>query len=563
MRHLAPLALALAGCHVGYDFVPQDDTLTLDLTSPQYGAFLGDEDILVEGRATPVGAIVRVEGEEVDAADHGAFRASLGVDGPYRIVEVEAEYGGQYLRERVPVFSGHDPADTWPEGITGRLLPSGLTAIGGQLGAVIDDTGWVGSITAVMPAYDGGIVAFEPIGASASPTVVVLSPTEGGIDAGIALNDLTLAYEVVVDLYGYTWSETISFAYGLIQITALATPRLDDEGIIWIDLSETGIALDEPDADFGLLEGWVVEWILELANDWITEPLGEWLLDMVLDEWGTFELGGPFAFDQDLMGTRLAVELASLGGDPQGLALGLGVGLDTDPPEGGPLMAMPGVDDAPEGQAVLGLHEGLLDLVVSGSVLDMLDQGMDLTGFMGDMVGGFITNLPGGDEAPEGDGWCVGIQPGEAHVVRLQEGIDPLAVLYLPDLRMDIEVLEGSHCEPWLQASLAVEVGITAKDDGTVLGMDLNVAEGAVLSYGAEDWDEDEVVAGLGGFLETVMSLLGGGFEIDLSELLGGSTELLPGMALSPRLVDSARLEEADGTWTEGLYAVSLDVFAE
>jgi hypothetical protein len=563
MRHLAPLALLLAGCHVGYDFVPQDDTLTLDLTSPQYGAFLGEDPIQVEGRVYPEGATVRVEGVEVDASDHGAFRAALDVGGPYRIVDVEADYGGQHLRERVPVFSGHDPIDTWPEGITGRILPAGLDALGTQLGAVLDQTGWVDSITAAMPAYDGGIVAFEPVGATAAPTVVVLAPTDGGIDAGIALNDLTLAYLVTVDVFGYVVSQEISFAYGLIQITALATPRLDEAGVIWIDLSETAISLDEPDADFGVLEGWVVEWILDLLNDWVTEPLGQWLLDMVLDQYGTFEVGGPFAFDQELMGTRLAVELASLAGDPEGLALGLGVGLDADPPEGGPLMAMPGVDDAPEAQAVLGLHEGLLDLVVSGSVLDMLNQGMDLSGFMGEMIGGFVENLPGGEDIPEGDGWCVTVAPGEAHVVRLQEGIDPLAVLYLPDVRMDIEVMQGSSCEPWLSASLAVEVGITAQDDGRVLGMDLHVAEGAVLSYGAEEWEEQEVVDGLGTFLESIMSLLGGTFEIDLTELLGGSTEIVPGVALSPRLVDSARLEEADGTWTEGLYAVSLDVFAE
>jgi hypothetical protein len=85
-----------------------------------------------------------------------------------------------------------------------------------------------------------------------------------------------------------------------------------------------------------------------------------------------------------------------------------------------------------------------------------------------------------------------------------------------------------------------------------------------VLSYGAEPgWDEGEVVDGLATFLESILSLFGGMVEIDLGEVLGGSTEIVPGVALSPRLVDSVRLEEADGTWTEGLYAVSLDLFAE
>lgn len=564
LRLLLP-ALVLAGCQADYTIQPVDQTLSLELTSPLYGDFLGEADALVEGKVYPHDAVVHVEGEAIDASDRGAFFLAVPVDHAYRIVDVEAWHGDQYLRERVPVFSGHDPADTWPDGVTGRLLPAGLDVLGAQLGGMIDDTGWADSITDAMPTYEGEFVSFYATGVTHDPTEVVLDAVEGGIDAGIALNELTLAYEVVVDVYGYTWSETISFGYGLIQITALATPWLDDDGIVWIELSETGIALDEPDAEFGALEGWVVEWILDLLNEYVSEPLGEWLLDWILTEYGVFELGGPFAFEQDLMGTLIAAELYELTGDTDGLALGLGVALGEELPEAAPAIAIPGTDDAPEAQAALGVHEGLLDLMIGDTVLGMLDQGMDLSGYLGDMIGGFVTNLPGGDEAPEGDGWCFSIEPGEAYVVRMHEGVDPLAVLYLPDLQLDLEVMEGSSCEDWLEASLALEIGLVVEDDGSVIGMDLEVVEGAVLAYGAEPgWDEAEVVDGLGGFLESIMSLLGGTLEIDLSELMGGSTDMLGGsFALEPRIVDSVMLEDQDGAWTEGLYAVSLDVFAE
>ena len=565
MHRLVPLALLLGGCHADYAFVPIDDTLTLEVTSPSYGDFLGDADAQIEGKVYPDDAIVHVEGVELSDLSHGAFRSAVAVDYPYRIVDIEAWHGDQYLRERIPVFSGHDPADTWPDGVTGRLLPAGLDVLGGQLGGVIDETGWSDSISGVMPTYESDLISLISNGAVHEPTTVVLDAVDGGIDVGIAINDLVLGYEVVVDILGYTTSTDISFGYGLIRITALATPSIDDQGIIWLQLSETGISIDEPDAEFGALEGWVVEWILDLLNETVTEPLGEWLLDFVLAEYGTMELGGPFSFEQDLMGTLIAAELLELTGDVEGLALGLGLTIGEDLPAAPPAIAIPGIDHAPDAHAAIGLHEGLLDLLIGDTLLGMLDQGMDLGGFMGDMIGGIMENLPGGDDIPDNDGWCFSIEPGDAYVVRMHEGIDPLAVLYLPDLQVEIETMRGSSCEDWLEASLAVELGLEVTDEGSVIGVDLAVIEGAVLDYQAEPgWDEAEVVDGLGGFVESIMSLMGGMIEIDLGELMGGSTDLLGGsFALEPRIVDSVILEDEDGEWTEGLYAVSLDVFAE
>ncbi len=565
MHRFAVPLLMLAGCHADYAFVPIDETLTLELTSPSYGDFLGDGDAQVEGKVYPDDAIVHVEGVELSDLSHGAFHTAVTVDYPYRIVDVEAWHGDQYLRQRVPVFSGHDPADTWPDGVSGRLLPAGLDVLGAQLGGVIDETGWSDSISGIMPTYESDLISLISSGAVHEPTVVVLDAVDGGIDVGIAITDLVLGYQVVVDILGYTTTTDISFGYGLIQITALATPWIDDDGVVWIELSEAGIAIDEPDAEFGVLEGWVIEWVLELLNEWVTEPLGEWLLDFVLAEYGTMELGGPFAFEQDLMGTLIAAELLALTGDVEGLALGLGLTMGEEMPAVPPVITVPGLRHAPDAHAAIGLHEGLLDLLIGDTLLGMLDQGMDLGGFMGDMIGGIMENLPGGDDIPDNDGWCFSIEPGDAYVVRMHEGIAPLAVLYLPDLQVEIETMHGSSCDDWLEASLAVELGLEVSDEGTVIGVDLDVTEGAVLDYAAEPgWDEAEVVDGLGGFVESIMSLMGGMIEIDLGDLMGGSTDLLGGsFALEPRVVDSVILEDEDGAWTEGLYAVSLDVFAE
>ncbi len=565
-RLLLPAALlALTACRADYQIQPLDDTLALEVTAPNYGEFMGDAAALVEGRVHPAWATVVVEGVEITPGDYGAFLVEVPVDHAYRIIDVEASYGDQWLRERVPVFQGHDPADTWPDGVTGRLLPEGLAVLGEQLGGMIDETGWADSLSASLPSFESEFVSVSAVGISHEPTVVVLDPAVGGIEAGIDLNAVTLAYEVLVDIYGYSWTTDITFAYGTVGLTALATPEVDADGIVWITLSETEVTLDDPDAEFGDLEGWVIEWILDLLNDYVSEPLAEYLLDWLLSEYGTFELGGPFAFEQDLMGTLIAAELYSLLGDEEGLALGMGVALGEELPAEPPAIATPGVDHAPEAHAAIGLHEGLLDLMVGDTVLDMLDQGMDLSGYLGDLIGGFIVNLPGGDEAPEGDGWCFSIQPGSAHVVRLQQGIDPLAVLYLPDLRMDVGVMDGSSCDDWLEASLALEIGLTVQDDGSLIGMDLEVVEGAVLSYGAEPgWDEAEVVDGLGGFLEAAMSLLGGSFELDLGELMGSSGDLFGGaFTLEPRIVDSVVLEDEEGLWIEGLYAVSMELFAD
>ncbi len=568
---LTPLVLVV-GCPPSGDVPlvgqPATPELSLEVTSPVYGEFIGGGPAIVEGHVVPAQTQLWVEGVAVRPEADGSFWAKVPMDRAYRIVDVEAVFDDQEDSERIPVFSGHDPADTWTEGLTGRLLPAGLDELGETLGAAVDAAGWAELIAASLPVYESDLISMLPTGVTHGDTQVVLAPAEAAVDTTVALVDVTLAYELWITVLELEWNVPMSVGFGQIAIQLAATPAMDEDGIISISLSDATIALDEADVEVGSLDGWILEWVADALNDWVIEPLGALLLDYVLAEYGNFELGGPFAFETELMGFEIGLELADLFADLQGIAIGAGVGLGGPAPGGMPLMPVPDETHAPDGQAVIALHEGMLDLLLSDSLLELLDQELDLSGGLGELIGAAITNLPGGEDAPAGEGWCFSIWPGTAHVVRLNEGIDPLAVMYMPDLRMQVDRKIDGVCEDWLYASLAVEAGL-AVEDGTKLGFDLVVAEGAVLKYGADpdSWTEEEVVEGLADFLSSILSLVGGMVEIDLADLLGGLGEggefgdILADLA--PAVVDSAPMVDEVGEPIEGLYAVSMDLFAE
>lgn len=551
------LAIALVGCKNDYKLTAQEiEPASFSLTSPEYGAFLGEDDILVAGTASPAGSVVIVNDQAVVSdAETGAFQATMPVDGPYRIVEVIA--GEQ--RERVPVFSGHDPEETWPGGLSARLLPEGLDRIGSELGGVIDSTGWADLITDSLPSVSGDGYSIIPDGVIHDPTVVVLEGVDGGVDTAVSLRNVGISYTATVDVLGYPLEAPISLIFGEIALGAVAVPSLDGDKNLTLELTDPALVLDTPDVTIGLLEGWVLEWVLELVSDWIIEPLTGWLLDFVLAEFGVLELGGPLAFDTDLLGTALSMSLADIGGDFDGVRAGLAVGIG-EPAADDFTVMIPSAEEGDPSHAALGVHEGLLDVMLGSELLGMLDQQLSLAGSFGDIIGAGVTQLPGGNDAPDGDGWCFSIEPGTATVARMQTGVDPLAVLYIPDMIVDFGVQQGDDCEDWLRASLAAEVqlGVT---NGSALEIDLVVPEGAILYYGADDWDEDEVVAALGDYVGTLIGLLGGFVELDLGELLG-STELIPGLSpVSLSINDSQPLLNEDGSWTEGLYRVSVTLW--
>ncbi len=562
--------LCVLGCPPGGDAPlvgqPVQPELSLEVTSPVYGEFVGWGPAIVEGRVHPPQTQLWVEDVQVHPESDGSFLAKVPMDHGYRIVDVLAVFDDQEDSERIPIFAGNDPADTWTEGLTGRLLPEGLEELGTTLGAVIDAAAWADLIAASLPIYESDLISMVPVGVTHSPTDVALAPAETAIDATLSLNDVTVEYELWVTLLDFEWTVPMSVGFGQVTVHVLATPAMDEDGIVSIALSGATIALDEADVEVGTLEGWILEWVTDTVSDWVVEPLGQLLLEWVLAEYGYFELGGPFAFETDLMGFEIGLALADLFADLDGVALGAGIGLGEPAPEGMPDMPVPDAADAPDAQLALALHEGMLDLMLSDTVLDLLDQELDLSGSLGELIGAAITNLPGGEDIPPGDGWCFSIWPGTAHVVRLQEGTEPLAVMYLPDLKMDVQRMVDGECENWLFASLAVEAGIQV-EDGTKLSFDLTVTDGAVIAYKAdpENWTEDEVIAGLADFLENILSLVGGMIEFDLADLLGGQGgeygDLLAN--LSPAIVDSTPMTDDEGEPIEGLYTISLNLFDE
>ena len=118
MRTLVFVSLAMLGC--GGDLEPLGD-LSLEIDSPTYGQFMGNAPLTVAGRVSDPMALVRVEGERVDVGADGYFEHTLSVLGPYRNVDVFASRTNDLVRERIPVFAGENPIDSWPSAMTARM----------------------------------------------------------------------------------------------------------------------------------------------------------------------------------------------------------------------------------------------------------------------------------------------------------------------------------------------------------------------------------------------------------------------------------------------------------
>jgi hypothetical protein len=271
----------------------------------------------------------------------------------------------------------------------------------------------------------------------------------------------------------------------------------------------------------------------------------------------------------DLLGVPVQAQLSEVAGDTNGLRAGVGIGIGAPIATGALALPSPGAafDTTEPVHAALGLHEGLLQSMLSSTVADLLEQEITLSGTLGELIGSGVRALPGGSAAPvEAEGWCVAVDPRAARVARLQPGLAPLAALYLPDVEVDIGVVTGGTCAPWLEASLALVVGLDVSD-GTKLGMDVAVAEGAVLSYATDgEWEEQEVVAGLGGFLGGILGLFGSQLEVDVADLAGGlvaGDDPIAGLldGIEPRIVASQELRDETGVHPEGLYEIGLSLW--
>ncbi len=557
------LAASVLGCSRP-DYGMSSLDLELELTSPEYGVFLGDDAAVVTGRVSPAGAKLYVDGEPAQFGEGGAFEISLPMDGlDYRMIEVEASLGQQSARYRVPVFSGHDPLESWPGAATARLTTTGLDRLGETLGAIIDASGWDTQIMDAIPTVDTDYVDFYPLEVAHEPTVVLLSPDDSGIAAQLLMDNVSL--ELEVNAFDGLIVVPISIGFDQVTVDALVQLELDADDMLSLIISQASIDLGAAKFDFGGLDGTVLELVVDAITG-VVEPLSDYLLKYLLDQYGVVELGGPLSFETDLLGTSLAASVADLHTDVEGIGAGLGIGINEPAPTGSLAVPVPGEADGAAGaQATLAVHEGLFQLLLSDSLIDMLGS-LDLSGTYGALLGGFVTALPGGDQAPD-DGWCIDIEPGTAMVVRMKDDVAPLAQLHMPDFV--ITAGTGSACDPWLQTSLELNLDIGVVD-GSVIDLAVDVPDGAVLYYGADEgtWDEDEVVAGMGTMMSSLVGLVGGLVDLDLNSLIGGLSSGDPADPMTAALsnmniqiTDSRKLYNDDGTWTEGLYVLSADVW--
>ena len=363
-----------------------------------------------------------------------------------------------------------------------------------------------------------------------APTQAVLRPVHDGVELGLGIGGLTLEVQAGATLFGRTLSLPIHVGYERVEAGALARPSLADDGRATLGLGEAFVRLEAPDVRVGGADVWLAERAMG-ALGVLLEPLGGRLLGTVLSPLDELSLTAPLEAWSDALGATVPVQLAEVSGDQHGLGLGLAVGAEAV----GPLAVQPPSTEglSPSTHLAVSLHEGALDAAVAGPVLALLERDIPLAGG------------PLADLAALGGGTpCVGLSRGAAHATRLHGGLEPLATVYLPDLRVRAGTLAGEVCEGWAEVSLALEVGVHLRE-GTRLGLDVDVREGALLSHGAAgQWAEGELVRGVSDTVERLLDGPEGGPEVDLAALLAGlELSAVPGIAegfaLDPAVVEA------------------------
>lgn len=563
---LVPLLLLLGCSETGVLHEYPIPVLTLELDGPAYGAFTG-ADLVVRGRVSPTDAVVVVEDEVVPVGRDGTFSVTLGYDKPYRLLDVSADYLDQHLEERLPVFWGLDPLASWPGAITMRLTEAGLDGIAALLQDVI-----LSGITEQLAAGDiplgGDGIDLEVVAVTVGGSDVSLTPSDRGLDFHLSVDDLIIDTIVHATVFEQPLDVPAAITLPVVGFDALLELGIDEgTGGIVAGVSDVAIRLDVPeitlfDADLGFLSDLIAGAVdLEgLINDQLAGAL---------DGLADLPLGGPIAFETDLLGTAMALELSGLSTDRRGVGIALGVGL------GGPVPADAGRVPYPRGQGepapdlAVAVHDGLLQLLLASDLLDLLDQDLELPGFIGGFLSPLISGLPGGEQLPANNGFCIGLRPGDAKVARFGVGDAPLVGIYLPvsEVTFGYLGLDGLGCTDWLVTSLAMEVYL-GLGEGTSLDLDIEVAEGVVLSYGAEGADEDEVVARLGDVIETLLGLLGGLGGLDLGSLLGGGGDggALGGLGLEGlnlQLGQGQPMLDGQGQPIEGMVELGIGLFGE
>jgi hypothetical protein len=553
------ILLLLAACSNDYAIKgpATPEPLSLALTSPTYGAFLGEDGISVAGVVTPANAFVQVNGTTVYPDEAGVFVTVLPFDDRAVVVDVVAIAYDDRVREIVPVFDGTDPRLSDPGAIGGLLTPTGLDALEPTVADLVDSLGWQDLIFSALPTIDTDYVDLTPVSVTSTGTTADLTPEDGAIALSVTLHDVTILTDVaILDSFSFE----LGISLGEVGLGAHATPWIDDDGMLGLTLADAIVEM----GDVGLsVEGWdIPEFITDLLFDPVADlvaSLGEGLGDLLLDQVGDLPLGGPFAFDLDLLGTRLSAKLITLDTTPEGVGLGATIGYGEDAADTMPDVATLGAT-TPSGLAYqLGaaVHEGMFNVLLDETLAGFLDIDLKLEGEYGELLGAGIAALPGGWAIPDDhEGYCIGFHAGDARVVRLAAGTgSPMAQLWLPDMRVAIQTIQDGSCTDWLDASVFAVVDINL--EGTSLNLDFDVKRAIVLEYRAYEEDTsidlDDVGTKLGAVVEGFAALALNQASFDLGDMLGGLGGL--GVSLNPEIVSVEPLAE------EGRYGLYLNVF--
>ncbi len=572
---LAALPSLLTACNRDYKLVPEVAApLTLNVTTPTYGEYLGLHDdtgalaISVTGTVSPASAQVMVNGQRATIDGSGNFSASIPwglgtttTDRAY-VVDVQAYDPGESARQLVPVFDGNDPRDTDPGAINGLLTPTGLAALDPTVASMVDSLGIWDQLSAALPAISTTYVSITPTGITSSGTTAALTPAADAVTMLLTFHDVTMTADVDI---ASTYDFPMTVAFGEVTLGADAIPGLTSDDMLTLALSNAQADIQNVTLAFG--DYTVPDWIDQLLVDPLASlvaSLGGTLASYVLDQFGTIQLGGPFAFSTDLLGTPFSARLAQVDATTDGVELGLTESTTGDAATEMPVLT-PLTAQTPSGldyQLGFAVHEGLfntlIDDVLGGSSgTSLLDIDLQLTGDMATLMGAGIAALPGGGYLPnDSQGYCLAFHGGDARVVRMKAGTGaPLAQLWLPDMQVGIQTIQNGTCTDWLNASVFATVDINVS--GTQLSMDFNVVRTTVLSYGASESDPsidlDAVGSGLGGIVNGFVGLALSQTSFDLSGLLGGFGNLP--VTLNPQIVSVEPLGE------EGRYGIFMNVF--
>jgi len=558
-----PLLLAAAGCN---ERGVLDDTplppLDLVVDSPVYAQFGGAGDLMVSGTVGTPDAEVWVEGALVPVQADGTWQVAVPFDRAWRNIDIEASAYEESDARRIPTFAGFDPTESWPGALTLRLTESGFAGLGRLIGGLVDGLLTEDAIAGLIPPVQQDGFSLEIAGFDADPTVVDLLPDGDELSASFTLRNVVLTLAITFDLGDGPQVVPATLSLEEAGLTLPIGIRVRDDGTPVVTPGEPAITLTIPSLTFGQAD---LSWLSDLIGNAV--DLGELLsgaIQQAIGGAGPIPLGGPIAFEQDLLGQPLSLRLDDLRTDDAGLGIKLGLGLGQPIPEDLGNIPFPEGFGDPQPDLAAGVHDGLLQALLQSELLDLLEQDIQLPGLPGQLLGNIVTSLPGGDQAPENNGWCLTLTPGEARLARFgrAEG-QSLVNIYLPDatLRFSTIPIGGSGCETWLESNLALAVGVGL--DGTELDLNIDAPEGVLTYYGAPGYESDEqqerVVGQLGSQLSGLLGLLGGlgGSLLDLDSLIGDLG--VEGLSIAVRGQGPAY--DVDGVPIEGMSEIGIGLF--